>query len=35
MKNYEEPEMEIIYFGAEDIITTSGVTDDDQGIFED
>lgn len=31
---YQTPEMEIVAFEAEDVITTSGVLDDDTGIEE-
>lgn len=31
MMNYEDPEMEIIYFAGKDIVTTSPGNDEDEG----
>ncbi len=33
-ERYEAPEMEIVYFDAEDVITTSGIDDGAKDSFE-
>ncbi len=34
MEKYEAPEMEVILFDTEDVITTSGLVDGDENSFE-
>ncbi len=34
MERYEAPEMEIVYFDVEDVITTSGINDGAKDCFE-